>query len=181
LTDSRDEVLGEGRFLRLLRRAGWELVERRGVQAIAVLVAVTPEGELLLVEQHRLALGTAVIELPAGLVGDEPGSENESLEDAARRELLEETGWWCARVERLAAGPPSAGLSNEVVTLVRAHGLERRGEGGGAGDERIVVHAVPLAEVGDWLHARAAAGTLVDPKVWAGLWFVSAGGADGER
>jgi ADP-ribose pyrophosphatase len=175
-----DEVLGEGRFLRLLRRAGWELVERRGVRDIAVLVAVTPDEELLLVEQHRPALGVSVIELPAGLAGDEPGHQGETIEEAARRELLEETGWSCARVEWLAAGPPSAGLSSEVVTLLRAHGLERLGEGGGAGDERITVHAVPLAEAAVWLCTRAAAGKLIDPKVWAGLWFANASPHPGE-
>jgi ADP-ribose pyrophosphatase len=174
MSGEREEVLGEGRFLRLVRRDGWEIAERRGVRDIAVLVAVTPDEELLLVEQHRPALGATVLELPAGLVGDEPGGEEETLEDAARRELLEETGWWCEHAERLAAGPPSAGLSSEVVTMLRAHGLERRGEGGGAGEERITVHAVPLAEAGVWLCTRAACGKLIDPKVWAGLWFATA-------
>ena len=171
-----DEVerLGEGRHLRLVRRRGWEMVERRGVSAIAVLVAVTPSGELLLVEQHREAAGGPVIELPAGLAGDEAGTEGEALEDAARRELEEETGWTCARLERLTSGPPSAGVSSEVVTLLRAHDLARVGEGGGTGDERIVVHAVPLPRAAAWLRERERDGKLVDPKVWAGLWFAGA-------
>lgn len=169
------EVLGRGRFLRLVRRRDWEMVERAGVREIVVLVAVTPAGELLLVEQYREPVAGAVIELPAGLVGDEPGQEAEALEEAARRELLEETGWECAAVERLSAGPPSSGLSSEVVTLLRATGLVRRTAGGGAGDERITVHAVPLAAVPAWLREREAGGTLVDPKVWAGLWFAAAG------
>lgn len=173
MSDDRVEVLGEGRFLRLLRRRGWELVERNGVHGIVVLVAVTPRGELLLVEQHREAMGGTVVELPAGLAGDEPASAGESLEQAASRELREETGWEATSWERLSAGPPSAGLSTEVVTMMRAHGLVRRGEGGGAGDERIAVHAIPLHEAPAWLRDREAAGTLVDPKVWAGLWFAT--------
>ncbi|HXT22313.1 MAG TPA: NUDIX hydrolase, partial [Thermoanaerobaculia bacterium] len=104
------EVLGEGRFLRLLRRRGWELVERNGVQGIVVLVAVTPDGELLLVEQHREPVRGTVIELPAGLAGDELDSAGESLEQAATRELREETGWEATSWERLSTGPPSAGL-----------------------------------------------------------------------
>jgi ADP-ribose pyrophosphatase len=166
-----EEVLGQGRFLRLVRRDGWEQVERIGVREIVVIVAVTPAGELLLVEQHRPPVGGSVLELPAGLVGDEDRHRDEPLEEAARRELREETGWEAARFERLSAGPPSAGLSTEVVTLLRAHELRRRGEGGGVEGERIRVHAVPLGEVAGWLAAREAAGVLVDPKVWAGLWF----------
>jgi ADP-ribose pyrophosphatase len=169
------ESLGEGRFLRLVRRQGWELVERRGVTGIVALVAVTPDGELLLVEQHREAVRAAVLELPAGLVGDDPARGGESLEEAAARELREETGWEASRWERLSAGPPSAGLSSEVITLLRAHGLVRRGGGGGTGDERITVHTVPLAEAPAWLARQEAAGLLVDPKVWAGLWFARAG------
>ena len=168
------EVLAQGRFLRLVRRRGWEFAERPGIRGIVVLVAVTPQGELLLVEQHREAVGGPVIELPAGLAGDELGREDESLEEAATRELREETGWKASSWERLSTGPPTSGISNEVVTLLRAHGLVRHGHGGGAGEERITVHAVPLADVPSWLRHREANGTLVDPKVWAGLWWASA-------
>ena len=88
-TEDGVEVLGRGRFLRLVRRRDWEMVERAGVREIVVLVAVTPAGELLLVEQYREPVAATVIELPAGLVGDEPGREGEVMEEAARRELLE--------------------------------------------------------------------------------------------
>jgi len=168
---SEDEVLGEGRFLRLVRRDGWERADRIGVRDIVVLVAVTPDGELLLVEQHRPAVGARVLELPAGLVGDAAEHRDEPIEAAARRELREETGWHASRFERLTAGPPTSGLSSEVVTLLRARELRREGDGGGVGEERIVVHAVPLAQVPTWLREREREGILVDPKVWAGLWF----------
>jgi len=166
-----DEVLGEGRFLRLVRRDGWERVERPGVRGIVVIVAVTPAGELLLVEQYRPPVDGRVIELPAGLVGDEEAHRDEPLEAAAQRELREETGWDATAFERLSAGPPSAGLSTEVITLLRAVALRRTGDGGGVGGEQIRVHAIPLDQVPSWLAAREAEGLLVDPKVWAGLWF----------
>ena len=51
------------------------------------IVAVTSDGRLLLVEQFRIPVGKNVIELPAGLVGDLPGQEEESLKLAAQREL----------------------------------------------------------------------------------------------
>jgi len=167
------ELLAAGRFLSLVRRHGWEFVERPGIGGIVVLVAVTPGGQLLLVEQHREAVRGTVIELPAGLAGDEAAHAGESLEQAASRELREETGWEAASWERLSAGPPTSGLSSEVVTLMRARGLVRHDAGGGAGEERITVHAIPLADVPAWLRGREAGGSLVDPKVWAGLWFAT--------
>lgn len=165
-----DQVLGQGRFLRLVERRGWELVERPGVDTIAVLVAVTADGELLLVEQHREPVGGQVLELPAGLVGDHG---EETLEEGARRELLEETGYQAEALEVLATGPPSAGLSSEVVTLLWASGLRKVADGGGVGEEGIQVHAVPLSQAPAWLATRQAQGQLVDPKVWAALWFAS--------
>ena len=170
------EVLGEGRFLRLVRRQGWEHVARRGVRDIVVIVAVTPTGELLLVEQLRPAVDARVIELPAGLVGDEPEHAGEPLVAAARRELLEETGWEAKAFERLSVGPPSAGVSTEIVTLLRARELVRRGDGGGTGAENITVHPVPVAAAEAWLRQREIEGLLIDPKVYAALWFAAGSG-----
>ena len=128
-------------------------------------------GRLLLVEQWREAVGANVLELPAGLAGDAGSPAREPLEEAARRELVEETGWNAEAMERLTPGPPSAGVTSEIVTLFRARGLSKEGPGGGVEGEAITVHEVPLASVEAFLHERAAGGTLVDPKVWAGLWF----------
>ena len=164
--------LHAGRHLRLVVRRGWEFVERPGVRGIVAVVAVTPGGRLLLVEQRREPVGAAVVELPAGLAGDDGGPADEPLEEAARRELVEETGWDAAGMERLAAGPPSAGLSSEVVTFFRAVRLSKAGPGGGVGGEEIADHEVPLDEVEVFLRAREEAGALVDPKVWAGLWVL---------
>jgi ADP-ribose pyrophosphatase len=166
------EVLAEGRHLRLVRRRGWEYAERTNAVAIVVLVAVTAEGRLLLTEQHRVPVGGPVIELPAGLVGDRPGEADEDLVTAARRELLEETGYEAGAVRPLAAGPPSAGLSSEVVTFLLAGDLRRVAAGGGDEHEAITVHEVPLTTVADWLAAQARAGRLVDPKVYAGLYLL---------
>lgn len=164
--------LHAGRHLRLVERNGWEFVERPGVRGIVVVAAVTPGGRLLLVEQRREPVGTRVVELPAGLAGDGGGPADEPLEETARRELLEETGWRAAQVERLSAGPPSAGITSEVVTFFRARGLEKAGPGGGVDGEEIAVHEVPLDDVDAFLRAREEAGVLVDPKVWAGLFLL---------
>lgn len=163
--------LHEGRYLRLVSRNGWEFVERPGIRGIVLVVAVTPAGDLLLVEQRREAVDAVVLELPAGLAGDSEGPADEPLEEAARRELVEETGWAARSMERIAEGPPSAGVTSEIVTLFRARGLERVGPGGGVEGEEITVREVPLAEAEAYLERRAREGVLVDPKVWAGLLF----------
>lgn len=170
-------VLHEGRHLRLVRRGGWEYAERTDARAVVAVVAVTDDGRLVLTEQYRPPVGGPVVELPAGLVGDRPGEAAEERVAAARRELLEETGYEAAEMSYLTEGPPSAGLSSEVVTLYRARGLRRTGPGGGDAREDVRVHEVPLAEVPDWLERKVRAGVLVDPKVYAGLYFVSAGTA----
>lgn len=163
-----EEILGQGRFLRLVRRGRWEYCQRRNISGIVVIVAVTDARELVLVEQERPAVRARVIELPAGLAGD---GGAESLDVAARRELLEETGYQADRWERLCEVVPSPGLTSEVVTFYRASGLKKGGPGGGDETEQIVVHVVPLKGAEAWLRARAAAGFLIDEKVYAGLYF----------
>lgn len=163
--------LHAGRHLRLVVRNGWEFVERPGIRGIVLVVAVTPEDRLLLVEQRREPVDANVLELPAGLAGDAESPPDEPLEEAARRELVEETGWDAKAMERLTSGPPSAGVTSEVITFFRARGLSRVGAGGGVEGEAITVHEVPLAAAEELLREREAGGTLIDPKVWAGLWF----------
>lgn len=161
--------LGRGRFLRLVSRDGWEYAERVGVGGVVVIVAVTPDDRLVLTEQERPAVGARVIDLPAGLAGDEPGQADEPLPEAARRELLEETGWACATLDWLFEGPPSPGTTSEILTFFRARGLERAGRGGGVGNECIEVHEVPVDGVRGWLSRAAGPRRLIDPKVHAAL------------
>src|SRR5512142_2706970 len=78
----------------------WEALERVGIGGIVVMVGVTPARTVILEKQFRPPMGRDVIELPAGLV--EP---RESMEEAARRELIEETGWKAGKLEFLAEGP----------------------------------------------------------------------------
>ena len=172
-TVANDEiVLAEGRHLRLVQRDGWEIAERVAAHDVVAILVVTEEGELVLVEQYRVPVGRRVVELPAGLVGDE-GEGREAIDTAASRELEEEAGYEAAGFELLTEGPPSAGLTSEVVTFLRAIAPRRIGEGGGVGGEEIRVHHVPLVEVEAWLRKREEEGLLVDPKVWLGLWFAS--------
>jgi len=161
------EVLHDGKHLRFVKRNGWEFVERKNVTGIAILVAITEEARVLFVEQRREPVGADVLELPAGLAGDE-GEEEDPIA-AANRELEEETGYTAKEIEVLTEGPPSPGLSDEIVTFYLARRLKRVGKGGGVGEENIRVHEVPLDGAVQWLEERRAEGRLVDPKVFGAL------------
>lgn len=166
------ENLGEGQFIRLMRsNDGWEHVERTNAHAIVAILPVTDNNRLVLLEQYRAAHDCTVIETPAGLVGDIVGEENIPLEDAANRELIEETGYSAAEFIYLTEGPPSAGISTEHVTFFLARGLTRVGPGGGDERESIIVHEIPVAEVHGWIERMRADGHLVDPKVYTVLYF----------
>ena len=168
-----DRILAQTRYLRFIDRDGWCFVERPHVTGVVTIVAVTDAGHLLLVEQVRPPLGRATIELPAGLVGDEPGMADEPLEAAARRELFEETGYEATTMELLSTCATSPGMTSELVSIFRARGLRKVAAGGGVAGEHIRVHEVPLGEAEGWLAARARAGTPVAVKVYAGLYWAT--------
>ncbi len=161
-----------GKFLALVKEGHWEYVDRTTATGAAIIIAVTEERKLLLVEQYRIPAHARTIELPAGIIGDDPGYGDEAHAEAARRELLEETGYEAALIEPLTHGPASSGLTSEIVTLFLATRLRRAGAGGGVAHEEITVHEVPLNEVHDWLEAKAKSGALIDPKIYAGLYFI---------
>jgi ADP-ribose pyrophosphatase len=165
-------LLYQGDWLRLVRRGHWESCERtHGKDGLAVLViAVTPDDHVLFVEQHRVPLGARTIEMPAGLVGDD--HDDDTILAAARRELIEETGWDAGRIDVLLTGPTSSGMSNERIAFARARDLVKVGDGGGVGSEDITVHAVPRATAPAWLMRRYAEGYELDLKLWAGLWMI---------
>src|SRR3982750_1497292 len=87
------ETLCNGQWLRLKRRGRWEFAERVNAGGGVIIVAVTPEDRLLLVEQYRAAIDSKTIEMPAGLVGDLAHAADEHAVEAAKRELLEGTGY----------------------------------------------------------------------------------------
>ncbi len=166
------ETLFEGRFLRLLRSGNWEYVARANARGAAFIAAVTDADEIVLVEQLRVPLQARCIELPAGIIGDEAAFADEVFEAAALRELEEETGFRAGRIKHVLTGPTAPGMSSEHLHFYVATKLVRVHAGGGVDGENITVHLVSLGEAGDWLTAKSAAGTLVDPRVYVGLWFI---------
>ncbi len=161
----------EGKYLRMQVRGRWEYAERTHAGGLAaIIVAVTPADNILFVEQFRVPLQKRTIEMPAGLVGDIDA--NESLELSAARELEEETGWRPAHCEVLMIGPTSSGMTSERIAFVRATDLTKIHAGGGDATEDITVHEVQRSDAPRWLVQKMAEGYEMDPKLWAGLWFV---------
>ena len=163
------EMLFKGKFLALVKEGRWEYCDRVNATGAAIIAAVTPENKLLLVEQFRIPVNARTIELPAGIIGDEPDASDEA---AAARELLEETGYQPAHIKAVTTGPASSGLTSETVTLFIATDLKKVHKGGGVAHEEITVHEVALSEVHEWLDQKAKDGFLIEPKVYAGLYFL---------
>jgi ADP-ribose pyrophosphatase len=171
-TNADERSLGKGKFLELIAIGKWEFARRIHGTTPVGIVAVTPARELLLISQFRIPLGKTIVEIPAGLVGD--GKDHaESWKTAAARELQEETGYTAADFDELMVGPTSAGMTSECIRLVWARNVTRAGDPTPDGDEQIDVHLIPLANVESFLAARVAVGCLIDPKVYAALYFAA--------
>ena len=97
----------------------------------AVMMARDGRGRILLVRQFRLPAGRRLWELPAGRL-----DSGESPLAAARRELIEETGYRARRWRRLASFYPSPGYSSERMTIFLAEDL-RAGAARPEADESI--------------------------------------------
>ena len=106
------------------------------------VVAVTADDNLVMVRQYRPGLGEVHYEIPAGVA-----EEGEDLEAAARRELLEETGFGNGRwsvLTRLSANPA---LQNNVTTTFLAEGVEPVSAAVPEATEDLRVHLVKADEV----------------------------------
>ncbi|AOH55599.1 ADP-ribose pyrophosphatase [Peribacillus muralis] len=95
-----------------------EIVKHPGAVAI---IALTADNKIIMVEQYRKALERSLIEIPAGKLekGEEPVL-------SAERELEEETGYECEKMEHIISFYTSPGFADELVHLYVAHNLKKK-------------------------------------------------------
>lgn len=92
-----------------------EVVEHPGAVAV---IAITKDNEMVLVRQFRKATGEVLLEVPAGVP-----EKGEKGEDAARRELEEETGYHAKKITKVWEGYASPGYSNELIKYYLAQDM----------------------------------------------------------
>jgi ADP-ribose pyrophosphatase len=111
----------------------------------AVMMAVDKKDRVLLVRQYRLPAGQYMWELPAGKVDD-----GETVAQAAKRELIEETGLRAKKWKKLTSFYPSPGFVQEKMTIFLATGLTQ-GESHPMDDERIETRWFAKKELADMI------------------------------
>lgn len=167
--DAPETIAWPGKFITAKQRGRWEYVGRpRNIRAAAIIALdedTDGRRHVILVSQYRVPLGRFCLEIPAGLVGDTAGAEDEGVLTAAARELEEETGYRAGKLEVIGEFYSSPGMISECFTLLRASDLEKVNEGGGEGDENILVHRIPVDEIADFVAAWREAGHGVDVRV----------------
>jgi ADP-ribose pyrophosphatase len=137
--------------------------------AVAIL-AIDPDGDVLLVRQFRVATGRVLLEIPAGTLDVDPATgatEDHAL--AARRELEEETGYRAATWRHLVSFWTAPGFATELMHLWLATDL-RPADGERLGpdeDEHLRLDRLPLREA----IAATERGEIADAKsILALLW-----------
>ncbi|MBV9579552.1 MAG: NUDIX hydrolase [Chloroflexi bacterium] len=125
----------------------------------AAAVALDHLGRVLLVRQARPAVGTQMLELPAGLI--DPG---EAPIECARRELQEETGYLAGHLEPLVTFYTSPGFTDELIHIFVATDLTESVIGHDE-EEDIEIVRLPLAQAID----QVTRAEISDAKTVSGL------------
>lgn len=125
----------------------WDLIDHKGAAAV---VAVREDGKLLMVRQYRNALERETIEIPAGGLN----GREEPTDAAAMRELMEETGYSCDKVELLNTIYTTVAFCNEKIDIYLARGLKNPGAQHLDEDEYVNVEAYSIDELKQMIFDR---------------------------
>ena len=126
----------------------------------AGIVALDDDGNVILVRQHRIAVGRLTLEIPAGKLD----SVNEDPLDCATRELREETGLSAERMTRLTTLLTTPGFCTEKIAVYLAQGLSQ-GDTHPDEDEFLGLVRLPLEEAFEMVMR----GEICDGKTICGL------------
>lgn len=129
-----------------VRKGSGELMERYYVFEFSDWVSVLPvttDGKIVLVKQYRYALGVWSIELPGGIM--DPHESHP--EDAAKRELLEETGYSCKTIEQVAVVATNPATQNNRFYCYLATGCELTHDTAYDENEEIELMLVTMEEL----------------------------------
>ena len=144
-----------------------EIVEHNGG---AVIAAVKPNGNMIMVRQFRKPAERVMLEVPAGKI--DPG---EDPADTAVRELKEETGYTAGKIRKLTQMYPSVGYSEEILHIYLCTDLEA-GETNPDENEAIDIEEYPV----DTLVQMVMNGEIQDGKSQVAILMVKTLFAEGE-
>jgi len=140
-----------------------DVVRHSGSVVILAVDEHRSHPHVLLERQYRHAAGSYLWELPAGRI-----DKGENALAAAKRELLEETGYTASRWKRILKFYASPGFVAETMNLYLARGL-RAGTAQAEADEMIQQRLVPLSTAVRWVMR----GTIRDAKTISGVLWLS--------
>ena len=177
------KTVHEGRFLRIVEKTvngsdgwarAWETIERTNVHGsgAVVIIAQTKDGELLFEKNWRAPIESWVVQFPAGLTD----LKGESEEEAARRELLEETGYAATEMIPVFLSPLSAAVTGTRAMHYFAPEVEFVGNPSDRDmAEEIEVVKVPVANADEFM-LNLPQGVELDLQVPGILWLMRAKG-----
>ena len=149
------------------------MVRRKIYGSIVAVLAITDKNEAVLITNYRIPIKRTVIELPIGLT-DKKGEADMA---AAKRELLEETGYTARKFEKLLVGPFNPGLVSDHLVIYLARGARRVQKPEHENGEEIKVLTVPLKKIRRFL-LHPPRGVLVDWKIFSALYQLQKRGYD---
>jgi ADP-ribose pyrophosphatase len=174
---SRDAINYEGKYLKFISRyynikdkeIPWEFVKRKNIynSGAVVIVGLTKEYELVLEKNWRMPIESYVIQFPAGLTD----REDENEEEAAKRELLEETGYMAEKLIHIITTPECSVLTPTLVRHFFAPDVKYVGNERKDDLEKIEVLKVPVGDLSNLL-LHLPDDTLLETRVPGIIWLL---------